>query len=341
MAHEFWLNKDRSSNNVIALSDTAIYIASIDEEALLSVKNQLSSEKPLVEVLGNKATTIPYTSINGIISRDTDDDIDITYRTGKSLEEESLFFDNPKTKADALAAIERYLPESLQRSVTKQNLVSAGFYPLLAIVVIGWLAYLFYPLFPKVSMVVGGLCLLVAVSILIKRLSNPPVVTRWVIKGKYLRKFRNLLGKGFAILFWAAVIIVLHDRLSESFGPGSLMHRYENGELEARDVQTYVKNGADVDYADEDGDTLLLHAASSNDFYLAKALIDNGAEIQYRNSDGSTALHYAVQYGGPELVELLITAGADPSTKDNQGVSAMDYARDSDDEMIIGILSSP
>ena len=340
MAHEFWLNKDRSSNNIIALSDTAIYIASIDEEVLLSVKNQLSSEKPLAEVLGNKATTIPYTSINGVTSRDTDDDIEIAYRAGKNSEEESLFFDSHKTKADALAAIERYLPENLQRSITKQNVVSAGFYPLLAIVVIGWLAYLFYPLFAKTSLVVGGLCLLVAVSVLIKRLSNPPVVTRWVIKGKYLRKFRNLLGKGFAILIWAAVIIVLHDRLSESFGPGSLMHQYENGELEARDVQSYIKNGADVDYADEDGDTLLLHAASSNDFELTKALIDNGAEINYSNTDGSTAMHYAVQYGDSKLIELLIAAGADPSTKDNQGYSAMDYARQSDNKTIISILRS-
>ena len=165
-------------------------------------------------------------------------------------------------------------------------------------------------------------------------------MTRWVIKGKYLRKFRNLLGKGFAILIWAAVIIVLHDRLSESFGPGSLMHQYENGELEARDVQSYIKNGADVDYADEDGDTLLLHAASSNDFELTKALIDNGAEINYSNTDGSTAMHYAVQYGDSKLIELLIAAGADPSTKDNQGYSAMDYARQSDDKTIISILRS-
>ncbi len=91
---------------------------------------------------------------------------------------------------------------------------------------------------------------------------------------------------------------------------------YEIGEL-------LLKNGADVNVQNGNGNTALYFAAQWNWAGVAKLLIDNGAVISIQTNKGWTALCRAAYKGHLEICELLIDSGADVNAKTNIGGTAL------------------
>lgn len=81
--------------------------------------------------------------------------------------------------------------------------------------------------------------------------------------------------------------------------------------------EVLIKNGADVNYVDENGESLLMVAAGNGDYYKVKMLVDAGADINYSNASGKNAMTYAIKghynvYGGAEnyeIIKLLYNSG--------------------------------
>lgn len=98
----------------------------------------------------------------------------------------------------------------------------------------------------------------------------------------------------------------------------------------AADVAAYLyEHGDEVNFADEDGFTLLHFAAQQQYADVAAVLIDAGADLNARNRFGNTALWGAlfnVRSGDGEVVRVLLDAGADPNAENNYGVSARGLA---------------
>ena len=75
-----------------------------------------------------------------------------------------------------------------------------------------------------------------------------------------------------------------------------------------------IKNGADVNIQDEDGNTPLHYANTTEQM---KLLLDAGANINQQNNQcGGTPLHWANTF---EQLKFLIDSGADPNIQDNRG----------------------
>jgi ankyrin repeat protein len=127
-------------------------------------------------------------------------------------------------------------------------------------------------------------------------------------------------------------------------------------------VQDLITFGANLDWQDKDGSTLLikaewyhkpeimrmlidegadmniqtnflvggitaLHSASvDNNITVAQMLIDAGADLNLQDNRGWTALHYAVERGLPKLSKMLIGAGADLNVQDDEGMTALHWA---------------
>ena len=75
-------------------------------------------------------------------------------------------------------------------------------------------------------------------------------------------------------------------------------------------VQALIGAGADVNAANEKGDTALIGAAANGYDEVAKVLIAADAVIEKQNTWGNNALHWAAINGCVDVVKRLIDAGA-------------------------------
>jgi uncharacterized protein len=138
-------------------------------------------------------------------------------------------------------------------------------------------------------------------------------------------------------------------------------------------VKKYIKDGADVNDANENGESVLACAIrSSCDNELLMLLIDNDADIfdfdeegvsifdmaiTYNNIEmvnyliehgidvnetkrrsGFTSLMAATCYGRVEIAKILLSHGANQTTTDIKGFTAVDFARKMNKKSILKLL---
>lgn len=72
-----------------------------------------------------------------------------------------------------------------------------------------------------------------------------------------------------------------------------------------------------IDYADPDGNTVLMRAALRGHMDVASFLISKGANVNITTNNGVTALLLATCEDHTSLVKLLLDAGADPNVQDD------------------------
>ncbi len=89
-------------------------------------------------------------------------------------------------------------------------------------------------------------------------------------------------------------------------------------------IELLLKLGCNINFANEDGDTLLIKAASHNDHSdIVKLLIDKKADLEKKNKYGETALLCAAKYSICDNLIYLLKAGADVSVVDKYGYTVL------------------
>ena len=89
-------------------------------------------------------------------------------------------------------------------------------------------------------------------------------------------------------------------------------------------VQKLLGSGVDVNTADNEGTTALMHSVIESDAKMVKLLIDHKANVNAKNSAESTALMYAAT--NLAKTKLLLDAGADVKVKGKGGATPMSVA---------------
>merc|ERR1712010_412677 len=97
-----------------------------------------------------------------------------------------------------------------------------------------------------------------------------------------------------------------------------------------------LQNGANVNAANPDGQTVLMFAAGSayanailgkeDHTKMVKYLIDNGSEVNAVTNAGNTALGFAARKGYLDIVKILVNSGAEIDAVNDQGYSALLWA---------------
>jgi ankyrin repeat protein len=105
-------------------------------------------------------------------------------------------------------------------------------------------------------------------------------------------------------------------------GSPDLLRAIRNGDH--TQVQKLLRAGADVNTADSDGTTALMHSVIESDVKMMKLLIDAHADVNAKNALDSTALMYAATNFAK--AKLLVDAGADVKAKGRRGATPMSVA---------------
>lgn len=92
-------------------------------------------------------------------------------------------------------------------------------------------------------------------------------------------------------------------------------------------LKSYLKKGADVNEADEVGNTPLFFAAKIGDKRIVDLLVQHGANVNNTNEVGATPLMLAAKFGNIYTVKKLLEHGADPTIKNNSGYTAHVFAK--------------
>ena len=91
-------------------------------------------------------------------------------------------------------------------------------------------------------------------------------------------------------------------------------------------VQNLIDKGAEVDAADELGETSLYKAAGKGMMDVAQTLIDRGAKVNMTTEGGITPLHKAAVKGMKEMAQMLIDKGANVDMANERGETPLHMA---------------
>jgi len=107
----------------------------------------------------------------------------------------------------------------------------------------------------------------------------------------------------------------------------------------AATAELLLRWGASVTRTADDGDTVLMAAASSGNTEVVALLLRAGAQPQDVDVEGRCALMYGARSGNLEVVRALLDAGADIDSVDSRGLNAGHWAMlDGDHADVLGVL---
>ncbi len=97
------------------------------------------------------------------------------------------------------------------------------------------------------------------------------------------------------------------------------------GAQRASTIELLIKHGANPNYANEFGHSVLMYATSFGSNEVIECLVKKGANINQARSNGMTALMLAGYGSNIEKIRLLIKLGAEKNLIDSKGLTALDY----------------
>ncbi|HNW82980.1 MAG TPA: ankyrin repeat domain-containing protein [bacterium] len=109
------------------------------------------------------------------------------------------------------------------------------------------------------------------------------------------------------------------------------------GSVQAGNVasaQEALKNGADINFIDEDW-PLFITAVTSNDVPMVGFFLKNGVNTELKGPDGKTALMHALSLRNSSITEMLINAGANLKAVDPAKKNILMYAAEGNNPKVL------
>jgi ankyrin repeat protein len=133
---------------------------------------------------------------------------------------------------------------------------------------------------------------------------------------------------------YAVAKALLGRGCNPNYGFGNCLWR-EPGRM----AELFFAHGADVNGREGSGQPILHSRIHWNLPSVALWLIKNGADPNLRDAEGNTALHEAASRGiNPKVIQALLEAGGKKSLKNQAGLSPLDVAKQKKREKLIPLL---
>jgi uncharacterized protein len=100
-----------------------------------------------------------------------------------------------------------------------------------------------------------------------------------------------------------------------------------------------VENGADLYDFDDEGVSIFDMSITYNNIEMVEYIIEQGIDVNFtQRRSRFTPLMAAASYGRADIAKLLIEQGADQNVVDEKGFSAIDFARKMNKKSVLEIL---
>jgi len=332
-----WIDGSSSNNNVIVANRISLLVASCEKDQADSIRQELNDGKSPAEVLGTDGVkVIPFNRIQTLVSRHTDVNVDIDYKAARKVESLSIDFENEEFAEEFIDFINPHIPENLELKVSQQHRLVAIIAPVFGIAFFFLLAFVYWNKFRLPIYAVGAVWIALGLYMLYTRLTNPPVITRWKLKGKKIRKAWNGLKNVTSGAVAVAVVCGFSLKLPDSHGERAVYDRVYHEMATAEDIQGLIENGGDLYYEDWEGDTALALAIMWNETDLAMGILDADYDITATEGD-QALLELALWNDEFSVADRLISMGAIETAR-LQGFDPTEYLNDYDNGEIRALL---
>ena len=105
---------------------------------------------------------------------------------------------------------------------------------------------------------------------------------------------------------------------------GDILDAVQSGDVAT--VKKYLDEGVPVDLTDEDGWSLLHHAAAFGQVEVVTLLSEKGCLVDPVDNEGRTPLHYAATNGDIDTIRLLAAMGSNVNSVDNDGNTPLQWS---------------
>lgn len=120
----------------------------------------------------------------------------------------------------------------------------------------------------------------------------------------------------------------------EGDSPAKLAFMRNNQDL----VKYLIDCGANINQSDRHGHTLLHLAALENNEQMMIHFIEKGADVNQQDNHGRTPLHFIAQWGNEKMAAYLIEKGAKINQKNREEQTPLDIAKQKHNERMIEYL---
>ncbi len=308
---KYWFNKDSSNKNIVILSAKALIIASADKESQERIEKQLNANTHPKMIFGSDGfQVIPFAAIEDLSSSSVDGDLEISYKTTKQLASVQISFDYSKSKLECMGYIKKLTLKNSVKSETVRDITKE----VESKVNKNEAEHLERneaksPFTVKSSEDVESKP---KKNFNFKAMFNPTnlipkrsIPKSSIPKGSISKLSKKAFGVlkpiylvGFASVAVAVTAIALYFFLPNGqSGPASLyqaIQTHQTNGTSGTPIQSFLDNGADINYMAEDGTTPLITALNFSEETLAIKLINKGAILSTQYI-GQTPLDLAIQ----------------------------------------------
>jgi len=268
---KYWINTNSEVDNVVLLNDRSLIIGSCDEEKIDDTKTLIEQQKPFEEIFGtDNYEIIQYSQIEQVLSRSTDVDVDIEYKDKNGEDTKYIEFESIETSETFLATIASHLPKKFKKKQYQQSFIAAGLPALLSLITALAASAIFINKLRWVTLILGGIWVLVSLYTLFKRVLNPPTISIWSSRNVVGNAWSQIKTAG-SFAFLAIIVLAISTRFPDSYGTNSFVQHMEQEKLGADDVETLVKNGGNINAQDSYGSPPLHYAVYTQDLPLFTA----------------------------------------------------------------------
>jgi len=303
---KYWFDKKATKNNIVILTAKALVVASADEASQEHIEEQLIANTHPKKIFGNNGfKVIPFAAIEDLSSSSVDGDLEISYKSTKQLAMVQISFDYAKSKLECMGYIKkltlknsvksetvRDTTKEVERKVDKNEVEHLEKNEAKS------------PFTVKSSEDIESKP---KKCFNFKEMFNPTnlIPKRSISKESISKESKKVFGVlkpiylvGFASVAVAVTAAALYFLLPNGqSGPASLyqaIQTHQASGTSGNPIQSFLDNGADINYMAEDGTTPLITALNFNEETLAIELINKGAALSTQYI-GQTPLDLAIE----------------------------------------------